>query len=82
MFLATTALKEYWKFDQDILLAGDWFRIFGQDLPKNTKISTLSYIWTNASDKNEIQNLRKEFIENYALTSKSWISNWSKTFLS
>ena len=51
MFLATTSLQEYWKFDQEIILAGDWCKVSKKDFSSNPNIFTIPYIWPNAKKK-------------------------------
>ena len=44
MFLATTALEEFWDTKQEkILLAGEWCRLYGRDY--SVEVECLPYLW-------------------------------------
>ena len=52
MFLATTALEEFWDKDQKILFAGEWCRLYeDRDKFKKLNYEIFPYQWSDSSDK-------------------------------
>lgn len=50
VFLATTALEEFWDKEQDIVFLGEWCKI-NDNLPK--KNVTMPFLWDNANKKDK-----------------------------
>ena len=55
MFLACTALDDYWAINEKILFAGQWCLLYDKTLPKELQYEVLPYLWTDIKEVHKAQ---------------------------